>query len=58
MGSQQTQTGEKADWLDKGITAIGKKAGFNISGKNADTAGDWINKEVDERAGRNIPGVH
>ncbi|KAI0827184.1 hypothetical protein BC628DRAFT_1418762 [Trametes gibbosa] len=56
--SQQTQTGEKQDWLDKGIEAIGKKAGFSISNKNADTAGDWVNKEVDERAGRNLPGVH
>ena len=27
---QQSQTGEKKDWLDKGIDALGDKAGFNI----------------------------
>ncbi|KAL1939355.1 hypothetical protein VTO73DRAFT_10158 [Trametes versicolor] len=52
-----SQTGEKKDWLDKGLESLGKKAGFNLSDKNADTAGDFLNKEVKERAGRNLPGV-
>ncbi|KAI0353333.1 hypothetical protein OH77DRAFT_1458393 [Trametes cingulata] len=57
--SGQTQpTGEKQDWLDKGLEAVGKKAGVNVSDKNADTAGDFLNKEVKERFGRNIPGVN
>ncbi|KAI0634897.1 hypothetical protein C8Q77DRAFT_1054645 [Trametes polyzona] len=56
-GNQQSSTGEKKDWLDKGIESLGKKAGVNISDKNADSAGDWINREVKERAGRNLPGV-
>ncbi|KAI0763959.1 hypothetical protein BD413DRAFT_616012 [Trametes elegans] len=56
--SQSQTSGEKADWLDKGIEAIGKKAGFTVSDKNADTAGDWINKETKERFGRNLPGVN
>lgn len=36
QGMQQQQAGatgqpaEKADWLDKGITGIGKKLGFNV----------------------------
>ncbi|KAJ8475358.1 hypothetical protein ONZ51_g6596 [Trametes cubensis] len=56
--SQSQPSGEKRDWLDKGIEAIGKKVGVNISDKNADTAGDFINKEVKEKAGRNLPGVY
>ena len=31
-GSQQSQTGEKQDWLDKGIESIGSKVGFNVVG--------------------------
>ncbi|KAI0764837.1 hypothetical protein C8Q74DRAFT_1284260 [Fomes fomentarius] len=53
----QGQTGEKKDWLDQGISAIGTKAGVNISDKNADAAGDFINKEFREKAGRSLPGV-
>ena len=32
QGAQQqaAPTGEKQDWLDKGITAAGKKFGFNV----------------------------
>lgn len=30
QSSQTTQTGEKADWLDKGLESLGKKAGVNI----------------------------
>ena len=31
MGGQTQQpTGEKQDWLDKGIEAAGKKFGFNV----------------------------
>ena len=28
--ASSTSTGEKQDWLDKGITAAGKKFGFNV----------------------------
>ncbi|KAL1939356.1 hypothetical protein VTO73DRAFT_10159 [Trametes versicolor] len=52
------QGGEKADWLDKGIEAAGDKAGVNISQKNADTAGDFANKEVKQKEGFNLPGVN
>ncbi|KAI0674078.1 hypothetical protein C8Q78DRAFT_1067227 [Trametes maxima] len=51
-------TGEKQDWLDKGLESLGKKAGFTVSDKNADMAGDFINKEVKDKAGRNLPGVY
>ena len=35
MGGQMQQpTGEKQDWLDKGIEMAGKKAGFNIVSSN------------------------
>ncbi|RPD65192.1 hypothetical protein L226DRAFT_609864 [Lentinus tigrinus ALCF2SS1-7] len=60
--SQQSQasaaTGEKADWLDKGMMGLGKKFGVNINQKNADSAGDFANKEAKEKFGRNIPGVN
>ncbi|KAI8970631.1 hypothetical protein BD414DRAFT_502057 [Trametes punicea] len=56
--SQSQTSSEKQDWLDKGIEAIGKKAGVNVSDKNADTAGDWINKEMNKETGRNLPGVY
>ncbi|TCD60932.1 hypothetical protein EIP91_009285 [Steccherinum ochraceum] len=56
QGTQQ-QTGEKQDWLDKGITAAGKKLGFNVSESNADKAGDFANKEAKQYGGRNLPGV-
>ncbi|OJT06463.1 hypothetical protein TRAPUB_2738 [Trametes pubescens] len=52
------QGGEKADWLDKGIEAAGDKAGVNISQKNADTAGDFANKEIKQKEGFNLPGVN
>lgn len=29
-GQQQAASGEKQDWLDKGITAAGKKFGVNV----------------------------
>jgi len=56
-GGSQQQSGEKQDWLDKGIEAAGQKAGFNVSNANADKIGDFANKQFDERAGRNLPGV-
>ncbi|KAI1798445.1 hypothetical protein LXA43DRAFT_31255 [Ganoderma leucocontextum] len=56
-GQRQQQTGEKQDWLDKGFESVGKKVGINVSDKNADTAGDFINKEFTSKAGRGIPGV-
>ncbi|OSD07708.1 hypothetical protein PYCCODRAFT_1401669 [Trametes coccinea BRFM310] len=59
QSQQPQQSGtEKKDWLDKGIEAIGKKAGINISDKNADTAGDFINKEFDKETGRKLPSVY
>ncbi|RDX46451.1 hypothetical protein K466DRAFT_582388 [Polyporus arcularius HHB13444] len=58
QSSQTSQTGEKQDWLDKGIESLGKKAGVNVSDKNADTAGDFFNKNIKEKFGRNIPGVN
>ncbi|KAI0778001.1 hypothetical protein BC629DRAFT_1736179 [Irpex lacteus] len=54
-GSGQTQ--EKKDWLDKGIEFAGKKAGFNVSDKNADKVGDFANKEFTKEEGRGLPGV-
>ncbi|KAI0763958.1 hypothetical protein BD413DRAFT_483204, partial [Trametes elegans] len=45
------QGGERADWLDKGIQSAGDKAGVNISQKNADTAGDFANKEFKQKEG-------
>lgn len=53
----QGQTQEKQDWLDKGLTMMGKKAGMNVSGQQADSAGDFINKEVNQHTGRKLPGV-
>ncbi|OBZ77839.1 hypothetical protein A0H81_01829 [Grifola frondosa] len=51
--SQQAGAGgEKADWLDKGMQWAGKKAGMNISQKNADTAGDFMNKEAKQYGDR------
>ncbi|KAI0327715.1 hypothetical protein GY45DRAFT_1327256 [Cubamyces sp. BRFM 1775] len=52
------QGGEKPDWLDKGIEDAGEKAGVNISQKNADTAGDFANKEFEKKEGFGLPGVH
>ncbi|KAH9941256.1 uncharacterized protein BXZ73DRAFT_98472 [Epithele typhae] len=43
------QTGEKQDWLDKGIEGVGKKFGVNVSDQNADRAGDFANKEFTQR---------
>jgi len=54
---QPGATGEKPDWLDKGITSVGKKLGFNVSQSNADKAGDFANKEAKQYGGRNLPGV-
>ncbi|KAI0682734.1 hypothetical protein BC835DRAFT_1298187 [Cytidiella melzeri] len=45
------QTGEKQDWLDKGIEMAGKKAGVNVSDANADKAGDFANKEFQQKEG-------
>ncbi|KAH9855577.1 hypothetical protein C2E23DRAFT_882958 [Lenzites betulinus] len=56
-GQGGQQGGEKADWLDKGIESLGNKAGVNISQKNADTAGDFANKEMKQKEGFNLPGV-
>lgn len=55
-GNQQ-QSGEKKDWLDKGIEFAGKKAGVNVSDANADKAGDFMNKEFNQYEGRSLPGV-
>ncbi|KAI0079133.1 hypothetical protein K474DRAFT_1705817 [Panus rudis PR-1116 ss-1] len=49
---------ERQDWLDKGIQGAGEKAGVNISNQNADKAGDFANKEVKNKEGFNLPGVH
>ncbi|KAM5543729.1 hypothetical protein V8D89_002346 [Ganoderma adspersum] len=59
MGGQapQQQAGEKKDWLDKGMASMGKKVGVNVSDKNADTAGDFVNKQFTAKTGRGIPGV-
>ncbi|KAI0674069.1 hypothetical protein C8Q78DRAFT_929232, partial [Trametes maxima] len=51
FGQNGQQGGERADWLDKGIEAAGDKAGVNISQKNADTAGDFANKEFKQKEG-------
>ncbi|EPS98167.1 hypothetical protein FOMPIDRAFT_1127013 [Fomitopsis schrenkii] len=48
---QQGQAAEKQDWLDKGLGAMGKKAGYNMSNQQADSAGDFINKQVKQHAG-------
>ncbi|KAI0827183.1 hypothetical protein BC628DRAFT_1418761 [Trametes gibbosa] len=58
LGQSGQQGGEKADWLDKGIQSIGNKVGVNIGQKNADTAGDFANKEMKSKEGFNLPGVH
>ncbi|THH32316.1 hypothetical protein EUX98_g1844 [Antrodiella citrinella] len=57
MGNTQAGTGQKQDWLDKGITSVGKKLGFNVSESNADKAGDFMNKEAKQYGGHNLPGV-
>lgn len=57
QGQQQQQTAERQDWLDKGAQAAGKKVGVNVSAKNADTAGDFVNKQFTSKTGRGIPGV-
>ncbi|CAL1710796.1 unnamed protein product [Somion occarium] len=57
QGQGQGQGQEKADWLDKGITMVGKKFGMNVSEQNADKAGDFANKEAKQYGGRNLPGV-
>ncbi|KAI0794822.1 hypothetical protein C8Q75DRAFT_511073 [Abortiporus biennis] len=55
---QQTGTGaEKQDWLDKGITGVGKKLGFNVSEKDADKYGDMANAQINKKEGRGLPGV-
>ncbi|KAI0718408.1 hypothetical protein C8T65DRAFT_638980 [Cerioporus squamosus] len=58
QSGQQQQGGEKQDWLDKGIESAGDKAGVNISNQNADKAGDFANKEIKNKEGFNLPGVH
>ncbi|CCM03471.1 uncharacterized protein FIBRA_05604 [Fibroporia radiculosa] len=55
--NQPGAQGQKQDWLDKGIAFMGKKAGVNVSNSQADSAGDFINKETKQYAGRNLPGV-
>ncbi|KZT63181.1 hypothetical protein DAEQUDRAFT_734112 [Daedalea quercina L-15889] len=57
QNQNQSQTGEKQDWLDKGIEALGAKAGHNISNSQADSAGDFVNKEFNKYSGRSLPGV-
>ncbi|KAI0368567.1 hypothetical protein BV20DRAFT_969175 [Pilatotrama ljubarskyi] len=57
-GQGGQQGGEKPDWMDKGIEAAGQKAGVNVSQKNADTAGDFANKEFKQKEGFGLPGVH
>ncbi|KAH9949691.1 hypothetical protein B0H21DRAFT_726892 [Amylocystis lapponica] len=57
QGQTQDQAQEKQDWLDKGIEFLGKKAGVNVSNQNADKAGDYMNKEFQQREGRGLPGV-
>ncbi|KAI0070344.1 hypothetical protein K474DRAFT_1556611, partial [Panus rudis PR-1116 ss-1] len=49
--NQATGTGEKQDWLDKGITMGAKKLGINVSEQNADKAGDFANKEFGKYEG-------
>jgi len=46
------------DWLDKGIEFMGQKAGMNVSNQEADSIGDFINKEAKQYGGRNLPGVN
>ncbi|KAH9896593.1 hypothetical protein C8Q73DRAFT_686140 [Cubamyces lactineus] len=58
FGQGGQQAGEKPDWLDKGIQDAGDKAGVNVSQKNADTAGDFANKELEKKEGFGLPGVH
>ncbi|KAI0634902.1 hypothetical protein C8Q77DRAFT_1156280 [Trametes polyzona] len=58
FGQSGQQSGERADWLDKGIEAAGDKAGMNISQKNADTAGDFANNEFEQKEDVGLPGVH
>ncbi|KAH9838027.1 uncharacterized protein C8Q71DRAFT_857194 [Rhodofomes roseus] len=54
---QGQQGAEKQDWLDKGIEALGNKVGHNVNDKQADSAGDFLNKQFNKYSGRNLPGV-
>jgi len=57
QNTQNTGQGQQ-DWLDKGIESAGQKAGFNVSNQQADSVGDFINKEAKQYLGRNVPGVN
>ncbi|KAH9941262.1 uncharacterized protein BXZ73DRAFT_98480 [Epithele typhae] len=57
-GGGMQQTGEKKDWLDKGIAAAGKKLGVNVSDRNADKVGDFANNQFSKKEGHGLPGVH
>lgn len=57
MTGSTTSTGERTDWLDKGIQKVGNKLGMNVSNNNADKAGDALNKMMGKKEGHSLPGV-